>query len=266
VSYIGSNGGDAKLGSIRIVLHGGLGNQLFQYFVGRVEQVQRGGGITLHAELLQRYGTARGLELSPLLEAPSEADVDVTPIGPLARARVPKLLQRMGLGDRVLRVPGWGRIVDGYFHRADEFAPFGPAARAHVLQDWRQALAPQGLLLAAHTDHLMHLRLGDFFKSRDRARAFAVDRLRGVGAHTDVVTDQEDLIGELISELPEGRNLTVIPSAALSAWELFSLMSGYRTITTNGSSLAFWAAVLGERTLESTNPEHVALSRQFGQG
>jgi hypothetical protein len=49
----------------------------------------------------------------------------------------------------------------------------------------------------------------------------------------------------------------------MNAWDLMRLFSRYGLIETNGSSLAFWAAILSGAQFKSSNRDHMALWRSF---
>lgn len=61
----------------------------------------------------------------------------------------------------------------------------------------------------------------------------------------------------------QGNNLSLVSSASASADETLRLMSGYRTIVSNDSTLAFWAACLAGRRLVTPSPLLNALFDQL---
>lgn len=242
---------------VRVVLHGGLGNQLFQYFKARlmtVDTVQP--RIMLYGDLLGRYSTARGFELETLLRAEALPFVGISPIDSLSRLRIPKLMHRLTRHECVPSIPAFGTIVDGYFQVDRSFEAHSGHAMRGVLFAWRDALNRSGLLQRPTRKRLLHIRLGDFFESPARARAYAAARIAEVEGDCDLVTDQENLVDEVVKSQGQQGLVRLIPSAGWDAWRLLSWMTGYRCLATNGSTLAYWAAALGGAKLHSTNLEH----------
>ena len=244
--------------SIRVILHGGLGNQLFQYFKACLEKERLPNSrVSLVGALLQRYGTARELELQPLVQGNSGGDVvHIQDISSLERIRLPKLLARLSKREFVLHFPGGRTVVDGYFQWPGSFAPYSSQAMLAVLLRWQDTLKRQGLLKPVQQGFLAHVRLGDFFHSREQARRFAVDYLAGLSSPAHLVTDQEDIVREALDAHPPAFDVKVLDTGQLDAWQLLSLMSEYRHIKTNGSSLAFWASALAQQGFNSSNADH----------
>jgi hypothetical protein len=248
--------------SVRVVLHGGLGNQLFQYFIGRLEAKRRCiDTVLLVAGLLTTYETSRVLELNPLVQAEPPPRAQSTAVDMLSRARLPKIAWRLAGREFVLTVPCYGVIIDGYFQWQGSYRAYSPANIAEVVGAWRRALAGPLQLMSPRRRHVTHVRLGDFFDSQETARQFTRARLKTLQGPTDLVTDQEDLVNEQLFSLQLPFDVRVVPTAEMSAWDLLALFCRYEHIATNGSSLAFWAAVLADAQLESSNPDHMDIWR-----
>jgi hypothetical protein len=248
--------------AIRVVLHGGLGNQLFQYFIGRLIAKQRNSArLLLLPDLLANYGTSRVLELDPLIQAERAPISRIAPSDPVTRARLPKIVWRIVGREVILQVPGYGIVIDGYFQWASSYRACSRSHIDEVIEAWRHALVDMLQLKSRIGRHVTHIRLGDFFQSQDEAKRFAYARLRTLTSSTDLVTDQEDLVKELLATLHFPFAVKVVPTESMSAWDLLALFSQYARVSTNGSSLAFWGAVIGNNELESSNLEHMAIWR-----
>lgn len=247
--------------SVRVVLHGGLGNQLFQYFIGHLEARHLATPLLrLNTHALGNYSAARKFELAPLTTLPSDTpQVTVHANDLIARLRIPKLLHRLTKREMVLNCPIYGRLVDGYFQHRKDFQRYPPAMLHNLRSDWRHALFMKDLLCAPNRLRITHIRLGDFFRSSEEARHFARGHLVNLRGTSDLVTDQEDLVQSILEELHLLGRLRVVPSKSMDAWSLLRLFSQYGHIETNGSSLAFWAATLAGTQFTSSNPEHQAI-------
>lgn len=247
---------------IRIVLHGGLGNQLFQYFIGCLESRRReAAGLLLVSDFLSSYETSRDVELQPLLKTSSVHQVRITHADAVIHTRLPKIVRRLTGKEFIPFIPGYGVIVDGYFQWARSYRVYSHDHINAELNSWRQALAELLQPQAPTHQHVTHIRLGDFFKSTKQARAFASAQLQSLPGPMDLVTDQEEVLNEELVRLNLPFKVQVVPTGPMSAWELLGLLSRYGRITTNGSSLAFWAAILSNADFESSNTEHIRIWR-----
>lgn len=248
---------------VRVILHGGLGNQLFQYFIGLLEKRQRGAILLrLDTHALAHYSTARDFELVPLVPLPSDAPkVVVDSNRQLARLRLPKILQNVFKREFIVTLPFCETLVDGYFQHMLDFERYPKQLLDDQLSEWRNVLSTKNLLQAAEHDRVTHIRLGDFFSSGQSARRFARDHLSRLQGVSDLLTDQEDLVQSIIEELGVATRLRLVRSGEMNAWALFRHFSRYRHVETNGSSLAFWAATLAGADFTSSNPEHEAIHR-----
>ena len=243
------------------MLHGGLGNQLFQYFVAQAEAVGRQSlELRVIPDVLVRYRTARNLEIMNLIDtSAAEPRVLLLPVDLLALVRLPKIAKKLTGKESMMRMPGYGTLLDGYFQELRFFQRYDAVQLGIVLSDWRKMLAAQGLLQPSELPQITHVRLGDYFKSRSDARQFAYERIAGLRGATDLVTDQEDLVAEVLTEISLPFEVRLRPTATLSAWEFFQLLSTYKQVVTNGSSLAFWSAVLSGADFSTSNLEHMKI-------
>jgi hypothetical protein len=250
----------------KVALHGGLGNQLFQYFFASIKAGQQApADIHLITDFLGLYSSPRSVELHPLIEPRLSAGVRLSTAGLLPRARLPKVLKRITGREMALPIPGYGTIVDGYFQELAHYRTCPPPVMAEVLAQWRSPLRERLSLDIPGSGQLTHIRLGDFFNNPVTAREFAMRQLSAISGPTDLVTDQEDVLADELAKLNLSDHVRLLPSADMSAWDLIALMCRYESISTNGSTLAFWAAVLRGAQLHTTNNEHVAIWRLLGQ-
>lgn len=219
--------------------HGGLGNQLFQILYARLYARRRG---TAYAEIHDRgyaHRFGRSAELAP---APAIASGWQQLV---SRARLPKVLGRIGLDhSEMIALPG-GAFLDGYFQRADQYAGFTPSAVATEIERLRAELQVDPA--AAHDPRtLYHLRLGDFFNDREKALDHALGRIENLERGSLVISNQEELFSEprIAAKMAE-MECDLRPSADYSGEQVVRFMAGFSRIATNDSTLAFWASVLG---------------------
>lgn len=251
--------------TIRTILHGGLGNQLFQLFYAELlAKLLDDRRLTLVTSCLGSYAVGRDMELEPFLSN-AEVTVAVTrQITALERLRLPKLVRRVAGLEVVLRLGSGRMLVDGYFQAPQAYARFGAAPVAAQLAQWNLLLSRQERIVAPLREHLTHVRLTDFVTAGQDPEVLAAPIVERVPENGYMITDDERTIGALIARRPEAGRPTLISTVGMSSWAVLKTMSEFREIDTNGSSLACWAASLTGARLSSTNPDHVAFA-QYGQ-
>jgi hypothetical protein len=235
------------------VLHGGLGNQLYQFLISAAWSAFHDARMYFDLSMLANYQAARAFELNPLLDCNHKIEMKVpSVIKPLIAARLPKLRAKLTGQDRILSLPGLA-IVDGYFQSWSGQHESIESNIALIVRHWRGQLCLQP---PCYDKPLLHLRLKDFFNSDSQCREFVADRLRArPGA--SIMTDDEGLVASIVDTMPGGSRYNLCPSSNFTAMETLKEMSKYREIVTNGSSLAAWAALLSGGQLSSDNIAHI---------
>ena len=253
-----------KKNNIVIVIHGGLGNQLFQYFIGRLHsRCASTSQLEIVIDFLGKYSSPRDLELLPLVDSELGAGAQLRTSDLILKARLPKVIKRLTGREILLPIYGYGTLVDGYFQRIRHYKNYPPSLVGAEIALWRSTLVDYLSLNTEIKGFITHIRLGDFFNDREAARAFAVQQLSAINAPTDLITDQEDVLSEELAKLKIPHPVRLLPTAHMTAWELMALLCRYESISTNGSTLAFWAAVIRGAQFQSTNKEHVARWHQL---
>jgi len=251
--------------TIRTILHGGLGNQLFQLFYAELlAKSLDDRRLTLVTTCLGSYAVGRDMELEPLLSNDEIAIAVTQQITVLERLRLPKLVRRVAGREVVLRLGGGHMLVDGYFQAPQAYARFGGVAVTERLAQWRLLLSQQERIVGPFREHLTHIRLTDFVTAGQDPEVLAAPIVERVPDNGYMITDDERTIGALIARRPEAGRPTLISTVGMSSWAVLQTMSEFREIDTNGSSLACWAASLTGARLSSTNPQHVEFAR-YGQ-
>jgi len=235
---------DVSSEKIVVRTHGGLGNQLFQILYARL----RAGGAPVSVIHDDNY--AHAFALSSLFRGYFEPTATQRWI---SACRIPKILERGGLSREGTLKVGRTRFLDGYFQDAKFYATFASWELAEALNGFRAEFEvrpsdPTG-------DELHHIRLGDFFSSEGAQQAYLDERLKELPRGAFIITNREDLVSAATrSERFADMGLKVVPSAHASPEATLRLMSEYQTIVSNDSTLAFWAACLGKRTLVTPSP------------
>ena len=178
----------------------------------------------------------------------------------LIRLRLPKIVSRFFCKkDFALHIPCYGYIVDGYYQAIDDYVYFSEECISNAITSIRRTLIENNILSNPSREKIMHLRLTDFFISSQDARAHVKKCLSEIDSDMDFVTDQDDILLEELKNFKSQFKLNLIPTVNMKAWDLFTLMSSYKKIITNGSSLPLWAAILARTELITDNKNHFAL-------
>jgi hypothetical protein len=243
---------------IIVVLHGGLGNQLFQYLLAKILMVKHPQyEIKMIDDLLSKYNVVRNFELSTILNG---SEVQSYRADWLIRLRLPKIMGRLSrTKESVVRIPYYGYIVDGYYQSVDSYLAFSDYSIASAIESIRAAVYEKNILTQPLKNKVRHLRLTDFFESDQEARVYIRKCLAEVDSDLDFVTDQEDLLLDELKHFKSHFEVNLIPTSHMHAWDLVTLISSYKQIVTNGSTLPMWAAILARTELTTSNKNHFAL-------
>lgn len=225
----------------RVVIrtHGGFGNQLFQVFYALVRHQ---GTIILkhdsrypHGFLLANCFESHFIESTTVFESL------------ICGSRMVKLLEKGSIATPELKL-GSTTFLDGYFQKTDLYTPLDAARLSHGLSRLRDILELNG---QPRKNMLCHIRLADFFKTDVERTQAARTRLMSLSNQSDFISSDDKLIlgDELCQKLICKKSLMHIETDGYSAEEIFRLMSDYRIIDSNNSTLAFWAAVLNDSEL-----------------
>lgn len=233
--------------------HGGLGNQIFQILYARL--LANGP----EPKLIHDANYPHAFGLSTAFAGHSQPGLIARLI---SRIRLPKLLERARLSSRGTVTIGGITFADAYFQGTDFYRFFSSEAITGQIARIRGELRIRPEVIDG--EELHHIRLGDFFNDEQSQRAYLAKRLKELPAGASIITNREDLVEEAIRS-PElaGHELLIVPSGSASADETLRLMSGYRTIFSNDSTLAFWAACLAGRHLVTPSPLLNAMFNQF---
>ncbi len=244
---------------VHVVLHGGLGNQLFQIFKSIMCSSEPDKySINLYSNLLKNYSTAREIEVLNFIGVGEKIDFKLKNAADiLLDLRIPKVLQQIFRKEIVIKIPWYGVVVDGYFQ----------ACRYYDEPDEKLVLAISSIrnvmideeLPVRKSKFLNHIRLGDFFSDDAACSKYIKNRLELVSSAADIVTNDETLLYSTMDCLGVTSKYNVIETADYSAYEVFKAMLGYELIITNGSTLAFWAAILSGAELRTSDANHQAL-------
>lgn len=219
--------------------HGGLGNQLFQILFARLYAEQR--VLELRESHDHRYQHA-----FPRCDAITISGKPSNWQNMLSALRFPKILSRtLGRSEKPLRLGGT-IYIDGYFQDMKSFESFACAAIKRQLD----LLADELGIKASKGGQLVHLRLGDFFDDKMAATRHVRGRITDIPAGSKIMTNDEKLLNEPeIAQILNDKNITLVTTEGLPAEQVLREMSQYARIDANNSTLAFWAAVLGNGTL-----------------
>ena len=219
--------------SIVLRTHGGLGNQIFQVLYGRLLSKKFNCGLF---EAHDSHYAHRFSRSSEVAKGPA-------PTGwrrVYSAARIPKLRKRISGADGPICISNT-IFLDGYFQDVDLFRGFAPSMLQSQLLIIRDELK---IVEGANNRYLIHLRLGDFFGCESEQLGHALDRLNKIEAGAHIISNREDILRcEPFAERIASAGAVLLRTDGLTAEDVLRLMSTYRIIDANNSTLAFWASV-----------------------
>lgn len=247
-----------------LLLQGGLGNQLFEIFYATALVLfeNRNKTVNILTKFLSKYSTPRNLEVYPLLKS-NLVNYELTEANSFANLRLAKIVSKILKRDLPISIPYLGTFLDGYYQHVQNYNKFDQEIISKIINEWRQILLSSGVIKFIQFEVISHIRLGDFFSSRELAYNFLIKRFESLPVGSDIITDDEDLIREFLVEKGLNQNYKIITTNGFDAWEVLALMTSYKKIYTNGSTLAFWACALSGGDLISTNFDHNSLINLF---
>lgn len=208
---------------------GGIGNQLFQLNAAiafaikydcQVSVVHDYGYKPIHCQFRTKL---LSYSFAPLTRAEAW----------ISRMRITKILQRLGRSSEIIKI-GDVLYLDGYFQDESFWRIMKPYLRLDTFEK-RSTI---------DREYLLHVRLGDFYKNDEERLSVLADRLRSVQSSCHLMTNSEELFSSELGLDVDHGSVELIATSDYSPDELLLLMSRYRVIDSNESTLAFWAAVV----------------------
>ncbi len=246
---------------ITIVMQGGLGNQLFQYFAGASLAKKRNLPLVLEIGELGLAGTPRSFELEGL-GLPYEF-VTTTKHSSLVFVRARNFARKLGLKlgtgvfvsqeigyDANLEGKDFSLKVRGYFQSWRYVHPFQAQLRLFVNTFWTNQMKLEAIEVKPI---VMHIRRGDYLAGNESIGALSIKYFKdaldalsalGVNGRVWVFTDSPELIeAEFLDEI-DGEIIST-PEDSSSA-EILSVMSLGKAIIISNSTFSWWAAYINQ--------------------
>lgn len=218
--------------------HGGLGNQLFQLFyallLSKLKPVR-----FIHDDKY-KHGFDCALPKSEFL-----INVDGGQKY-LLQLKVPKVLKKIRLSEKeYIRLFG-NYYLDGYFQDLKKYICFDRGMMCEGIDLLRNICGVNSDV--KNVFWLYHLRMGDFFFEEKEEIKYAESIISGVKEGGVVISNRDDLFcsGKL-KDLCDIRGINYQPTAEYTPFKLLKYISGFHVINSNGSTLAFWAGLLGKK-------------------
>jgi len=231
--------------------HGGLGNQLFQILYGRL--FSQSGNLKLNeihdSNYQHSFQRSNWLTLSG--EPPQLQRF-------ISFCRLPKIIQRIfKTEEKPISIMN-DIYLDGYFQKVEYYKCFNPELiKKNLITLKKELRIPVG---EKNGKFLVHLRLGDFFKSQNQAEDHARERLMKVPVYANVITNDELLLKRpMLVEIIKDRKIELLESNMLCAEEVLIKMANFSRIDANGSTLSVWCSILNDCDVSITIPRIRAL-------
>jgi hypothetical protein len=242
--------------SIVLRTHGGLGNQLFQVFYGRLISEQFKLDLREVHDLNYKHKFNR-CEVPAISPAPAFLQAAVSSL------RVPKVLERLlGRQESPLKI-GQNWYLDGYFQKKILYENFSQTTIRKNLK----TIANELNIRPADDDTLLvHLRVGDFFNNQKAATQHILERIMNIPDQSALMTNDEELLDEdNIFKLIKSKQARLISTKNTSAQNVLRAISRHRKVDANDSTLVFWAHVLSGTQADFKSEKLSSLAKYLGQ-
>ena len=239
---------------ITVVLHGGLGNQLFQLFRSLLILIEHSNAKIEFIEFfLDKYATKRKFELGPYLGSHIQYERKINP-NLYIKLRIAKILNSISpKKEKIYTFHHNEFIVDGYFQSINDYESIPFNTIKNSLKLIKRSVTGHLVLIKYKKKEIYHIRLSDFFKKKEDAENYINMILNNICQDIDLITDDEKTLKNAIYKKKLRYKVNLISTKNYSSWKVIQIMFKYQKIFSNGSTLAFWAAILSESNLEISN-------------
>ena len=223
---------------------GGMGNQLFQYFFALCLKEK------VNAKKIVLSHSARYQHKFKLLEdfkylLPKRNFWEL-----IFRLRIPMILKRLNFIDKGVLKIGKFYWVDDYFQNKTDFKDFSSLEISNSIKKIRKIIINNKNL---HTINktINHFRLKDFFNDKIKEKEYVIKRIQNLENNSTIISNNDDVFFELeIKNVLKRKNINFIESKYFDVKDVFWEMMKYEKIISNGSTIAFWAGIIGGRELK----------------
>ena len=243
----------------RVLLQGGLGNQLFQVAAGTFLSENLGKKVIFDATLLTRIPKKirlRNIEVQWLIEKANFDKHSVTTVGRLFADKYSEklILKEKNLNDRILdRLTKKAKILNGYFHNYEyvdkSWTKLGPKILNRINQNSRRNSSTSKYIA-------VHFRGGDYLTNNLIRQAHGVTGLNyfinGVKKLTEdlntdnvvFVTDSPEFLREKI-EIFQNLRTSIVSSENI--YEDLALIANSSGVVMSNSTFSWWGAFIANK-------------------
>ena len=91
----------------------------------------------------------------------------------------------------------------------------------------------------------------DFFKDKIKEKDYVIKRIQNLENNSTIISNNDDtFFKEEIKNILKYKIINIIESKYFDAKDVLWEMMKYETIISNGSTIAFWASIIGKRDLK----------------
>lgn len=249
---------------IEVLLRGGFGNQLFQYYAAEKIAESFGTDFILNLSGLGRENPppsslSRSFQLFNLKNLPKrELSIKkgVRFKSDIAE-KIPSLSGLLGIINDLNQSNYQARkklILNGYFQSSDYIWLSRERIAFEVSNDLHSmnALAIRKEILLCPESIGIHLRLGDYLNLPDfkiASKAYISTSLMKIRSTTGnlpifLITDSEDLAVKMYSDLFSEYSIKVLQTNQIPSWEIIQILKLFKFLVLSKSSLSWWGGFL----------------------
>ena len=250
--------------NIEVLLAGGFGNQLFQYYAGRLLAKHYEADFSINVFGFPNYVISggpqdRSFQLPSLTNLPIE-EVTKNPFSyykcKLSK-RIPITRKMFGIvTDENYSEPHYSTklLLNGYF----QFANAIWEKRSQIAQEIQfEYFSKSTNLMLANIPSIdqsicIHLRLGDYLKLSDfkvASKDYLENCLVSIQSLSTelpvfLITDSENVVTELYSEIIDKFQIKILQTSQIPPWEIIHVLKLFKYLVLSKSSLSWWAGFL----------------------
>ena len=244
--------------SVIIRTHGGLGNQLFLVFFAVCFCIENNVQVI---KLIHDSGYPHAFGSDDKLIKIGKKPTFIEEV--ISSMRIPKIMKKLFKeSDESIKLLS-NLFLDGYFQDPSSYKKYSNKTMSKALERIRDVLECDKITKKSF-DLLVHVRLGDFFKSKDEELIAARSIVQACDQPCHMITNHEDILKEAIALSDKNKSdYHVISTSQMSSRELMNLMGKYICIKSNNSTLAVWAAIIFKRKLIINNKKLINFFNMF---
>ena len=165
----------------------------------------------------------------------------------ISKLRLSKLIYKLSGFDGYPIYLFYDYYLDGYFQKTNQYEKYNLSDIRFTLLSIKKELKIKNYFL---NKNLYHFRLLDFFKSKEDEISHVISRIKECKPGSDIITNNQTVFQiKAINNLLKKNKLNLIDTDNLVSLEVLKIISQYKIVISNNSTIAFWGTLLSNSQL-----------------